>query len=128
MSTSENFYILLAEDSNDQARILVSVLQRTGYEIKRVENGFEAFEEIKKRKPDLLITDVTMPRMSGFELLHRLNQDSILPPTIVLTGKQREEDVIKGLGYGALDYITKPFNPTVLIARVKAAIQKATAA
>lgn len=117
-------YILLAEDSHDQARILVSVLQRTGFEIKRVENGVDAYEQIQLRKPDLLITDVTMPRMTGFELLNRLNQESILPPTIVLTGKQREEDVLKGLGYGAIDYITKPFNPTVLLARVRAALQK----
>ena len=115
--------ILLAEDGDDHARILTSVLKQNGFEVTRVSNGYEAYDALKATGPyDLLITDVMMPGMSGFELLAKLSEEGPLPPTIVLTSKQREEDVLRGLNYGALDYITKPFSPTIVIARVKRAL------
>lgn len=112
--------IVLAEDGPDHARILIAVLEKNGYEVLWFKNGTDAFDHLSKNPlPDLLITDVMMPGMSGFELLGRLKEINLMPPTIVLTGKQREEDILRGLEYGILDYITKPFSPTVILAKVK---------
>ena len=113
-------HILLAEDGEVHARILQATLGRAGYKMTWVTDGVKAFEEIKSgKKYDLLITDVMMPGMSGFELLTRLKNENILPPTIVLTGVQNDEDVLRGIECGALDYIKKPFSPSVVLARVK---------
>ena len=117
--------ILIAEDGDDHARILIALFQRNQYEVTRVTSGTEAYEAILGGgAPDLLITDVMMPGMSGFELLARLKAEGKMIPAIVLTSKQREEDVLKGLGYGAVDYITKPFSPSVVLARVKLALSR----
>jgi two-component system alkaline phosphatase synthesis response regulator PhoP len=118
--------ILLAEDNEDYCRILIALFQRNAYEVIRVKSGIDAYEYIKNEiiKPNLLITDVMMPGMSGFELLAKLKEDGIIIPSIILTSKQREEDVLRGLEYGAVDYITKPFSPAVVLARVKLALAK----
>lgn len=115
--------ILLAEDGKDQARIVCAVLNKNGFEVVWVESGTDAYSYISTNEmPDLLITDVMMPGMSGFELIARLKSENKMPPTIVLTSKQREEDVLRGLEYGVLDYITKPFSPSVIVAKVKNAL------
>lgn len=120
--------ILVAEDGDAHARIIQAVLQRAGFEVTRVGNGLEAFDAIEKgMKPDLLITDILMPGLSGFELLAKLQNAGLSVPTIVLTGKQDEENVMRGLNFGALDYISKPFSPTELLARVKIALKKSEA-
>lgn len=120
--------ILLAEDGKDQARILNAVLTKNGFEVVWVESGTDAYAYIDtQEQPDLLITDVMMPGMSGFELIARLKAENKLPPTIVLTSKQREEDILRGLEYGVLDYITKPFSPSVIVAKVRNAIARKAA-
>lgn len=121
--------IVLAEDGADHARILIAILKKNGFEVEWFQTGTEAFEYLMKSPaPDLLITDVMMPGMSGFELLGRLKEQNKLPPTIVLTSKQREEDVLQGLGYGVIDYITKPFSPSVVLMKIKNALVRKTAA
>lgn len=113
-------HILLAEDGEIQARILSATFEKAGFKMSWVEDGVQAYEAIKNGfTPDLLITDVMMPGMSGFELLTRLKNENILPPTIVLTGLQKEEEVLRGLECGALDYIKKPFSPSVILAKVQ---------
>lgn len=120
--------ILLAEDGHDHARILMAVLVKQGFEVTWKETGSDAYDYLSSNPaPDLLITDIMMPGMSGFELIARLREDNKMPPTIVLTGKQREEDILRGLEYGVLDYITKPFSPSVLLAKVKNAIGRKVA-
>lgn len=121
-------HILLAEDGEVHARILQATLARAGYKLSWVSDGVKAYEAIRSgEKYDLLITDVMMPGMSGFELLTRLKNENILPPTIVLTGVQNEEEVLRGLQCGALDYIKKPFSPSVVLARVQLVLnQKAS--
>lgn len=112
--------IVIAEDGVDHARILMAVLKKAGFDVEWFPNGQDAYVYLSQNgKPALLITDVMMPGMSGFELLTRLKEENIMPPTIVLTGKQREEDILRGLESGALDYIIKPFSPTVILAKVK---------
>lgn len=125
MTESAQKRILIAEDGDDYARILSAVLARAGYDVTRVTNGVAAYETIVAGPiPDLLITDVMMPGMSGFELLARLKQENRLVPAIVLTSKQTEEDVLRGFEYGALDYISKPFSPAVVLARVGIALAR----
>lgn len=117
--------IVIAEDGKDHARILIAALRRGGYDIHWFENGVDAYEYIVSNPaPDLLITDVMMPGMSGFELLGKLKAEGRMPPTLVLTSKQREEDVVRGLELGVLDYVTKPFSPTVVVAKVKNALAR----
>jgi two-component system copper resistance phosphate regulon response regulator CusR len=120
--------IVIAEDGPEHARILLAVLKRTGYELVFVEDGTAAYEYLAKNEmPDLLITDILMPGMSGFELMARLKAEGKLPPTLILTSKQREEDVLRGLELGALDYVTKPFSPSVILAKVKGALARKAA-
>lgn len=115
--------IVLAEDGADHARILIAVLKKNGFEVVWFANGTDAYEHLMNHEaPDLLITDVIMPGMSGFELLATLRQNGKMPPTIVLTSKQREEDILRGLEYGALDYIIKPFSPSVVLAKIRNAM------
>ena len=113
------FQILLAEDSKEHSTLLKKILTRAGYDVEHVVNGQLAFESIKKSKPDLLITDVIMPIMTGFELLTRLKEEGIELKTIVLTAAKDEESVLQGLDAGATDYISKPYSPSEVIARVK---------
>jgi DNA-binding response OmpR family regulator len=121
--------ILLAEDADDYAQIITAVLRKQGYEVEHVADGLKAYSKINEETaPDLLITDVMMPGMTGFELIGKLKDENKLPPTIVLTGKNSEEDIIRGLGYGVIDYIPKPFSPTIFLARIKVALSKAKAA
>ncbi len=121
----ESIRILIAEDADDYARILVATLKRAGYEVERANNGDEAYQRlISPPIPDLLITDVVMPGKSGFELLEILKRENRKIPVIVLTSKQDEEDVLRGFDYGALDYIAKPFSPSVLAVRVKMALSR----
>lgn len=121
--------IVLAEDGTDHARILMAILKKNGFDVTWFQTGTEAFDYLMKNsEPDLLITDVMMPGMSGFELLGRLKENNKLPPTIVLTSKQREEDILQGLGYGVIDYITKPFSPGVVLMKIKNTLVRKTAA
>ena len=120
--------ILIAEDGADHARILIAILKRSGHEIVWLQTGTEAYAYLTSNPaPDLLITDVMMPGMSGFELLSRLRDEGLMPPTIVLTSKQRDEDVLRGLKLGILDYITKPFSPAVVSAKVANALVRRNA-
>lgn len=117
--------IVLAEDGHDHARILLAVLKRSGYDVIWFETGTDAYNYLSQNEaPSLLITDVMMPGMSGFELLTKLKDENKMPPTFVLTGKQREEDVLRGLELGIIDYITKPFSPSVVVAKVKNALSR----
>lgn len=111
--------IVVVEDGTDHARIIMAVLRKEGHDPIHFESGAPALEYLLANPlPDLLLTDIMMPGMSGFELLERLKEADRMPPCFVLTGKQREEDVLRGLQFGVLDYITKPFSPSVLVAKI----------
>jgi DNA-binding response OmpR family regulator len=117
--------ILIAEDGTLNARLLKSILEREGFLVCHVQNGEEAFQKISNNEfvPDLLITDIMMPILNGFELVGKLNEASISIPFIFISSKTDPEEVSKGLNdYGAKDYITKPFSPTECITRVKKAL------
>lgn len=113
--------ILIADDNPDNVELLRKRLGSQGYETVAAFDGEEALQAILKENPDLLILDVMMPKMDGYEVLRRLrqNDDYRNLPVILLTAKKELPDKLKGLDIGADDYITKPFNPQELLARVR---------
>lgn len=99
-------------------------LELEGYDVISASNGFEALNELRDELPDLVILDVMMPDMDGFETLRLLREVSAVP-VIMLTVKADEEDKVRGLELGADDYVTKPFSPKELSSRVKAVLRRA---
>jgi DNA-binding response OmpR family regulator len=120
--------ILVADDDRIVRRIVVAKLTGLGYDVEQVEDGQEALEFLENGGvPDLLITDSLMPRMTGLELVRsiRSNAEMAALPVIMLTSRQGEQDVIEGLETGLDDYVTKPFSPDELAARVKTVLWRA---
>ncbi len=116
--------ILAADDDRIVRRIVVAKLSGLGYEVTQAEDGQEALHLLEGGYvPDLLITDSLMPRMTGLELVRSIrsspNPDLAKLPVIMLTSRQGEHDVIEGLQTGLDDYVTKPFSPDELAARVR---------
>jgi two-component system KDP operon response regulator KdpE len=99
-------------------------LELEGYRVIEANNGIEALDQVRKHLPDLVVMDVMMPKMDGFEALRLLREISTVP-VILLTVRSDEEDRIRGLELGADDYITKPFSPRELVSRVNAVLRRA---
>lgn len=118
--------IVLAEDEPRLARLVEFKLKKEGYQVICKGNGEEALEAIKAEKPDLILLDVMMLVMDGYEVLRRVKEDESLKniPVVMLTARTQERDVVKGIDLGADDYITKPFHPAELLARVKRILGK----
>jgi len=115
---------LVADDDRIVRRIVVAKLSGLGYEMREAEDGQEALDLLVGGEvPDLLITDSLMPRMNGLELVRSIRSspegDLSALPVIMLTSRQGEHDVIEGLETGLDDYVTKPFSPDELVARVR---------
>jgi DNA-binding response OmpR family regulator len=116
--------IIIADDDRIVRRIVVAKLSGLGYQVREAEDGQEALYLLESGEvPDLLITDSLMPRMSGLELVRSIRNSSdgglSSLPVIMLTSRQSERDVIEGLETGLDDYVTKPFSPDELVARVR---------
>lgn len=116
--------ILIVDDEARMRRFIRMNMELEGYQIIEADNGIDALEQIRQYTPDLVIMDVMMPEMDGFETLRMLREISTVP-VILLTVKSDEEDKIQGLGLGADDYVTKPFSPRELISRVAAVLRRA---
>ncbi len=117
--------VLIVDDDEVLVRLVDQVLTQKGYEVLKASNGQEALRLLFDRRPDLVILDVVMPRMDGWQTCHRIRDVSDIP-IIMLTGKQRaEEDIVRGLDYGADDYLLKPVGNRELVARVRAALRRA---
>jgi two-component system alkaline phosphatase synthesis response regulator PhoP/two-component system response regulator VicR len=114
-------HILTVDDETNIRRLVQVNLQRAGYRVTMACDGIEALEYIGQERPDLVVLDVMMPRMDGFEVLRRLKMDASLAelPVIMLTAKAQDADIFRGWQSGADCYLTKPFNPTELLAFVK---------
>ena len=122
--------ILAADDDRIVRRIVVAKLTGLGYEVTEAQDGQEAMDILKDGMvPDLVITDSLMPRMNGLELVRnvRSSQNPAVAalPVIMLTSRQGERDIIEGLETGLDDYVTKPFSPDELAARVRTALWRA---
>ncbi len=101
--------ILIVDDEEIIRKILIHKLQKQGYDVLEARNGQEGLRQIQKKIPDLLITDIQMPTMDGFELLENIHKLMLPVPTIVITGQTRVEDVIQTIRLGVRDFIRKPF-------------------
>ena len=116
--------IFIAEDELNMRKGLQNNLEFEGYEVNCAEDGEEALEQIKKNSYDLIILDVMMPKMSGFDVCKAARKIGIETPIILLTAKGEEIDKVLGLELGADDYVTKPFSLRELLARIKAILRR----
>jgi DNA-binding response OmpR family regulator len=114
--------ILIAEDEPDIRELVSFTLQYHGHEIIMAKNGEDALDLVYKEKPDLILLDVRMPRLDGYEVCRRINQDPVVQsiPIAFLSAKGQEAEVSEGFDAGAVDYIVKPFSPEQLMERVNA--------
>ena len=116
---AKQFCVLVVDDEKRIQNFLLAKLKVSGYEVYTASTGAEALELVRERDPDLVVLDIMMPRMDGFETLKKLRSFSSVP-VIILSARGANEDKIKGLGLGADDYLAKPFNPNELVARIEA--------
>lgn len=118
--------VLIVEDEPDIAQLVKLYLEKEGFHANIATSGVEALKLIKSDRPDLLILDLMLPEIDGIEVCKkvRTTPDTALLPIIMLTAKAEESDTIIGLELGADDYVTKPFSPKALVARVKALFRR----
>jgi DNA-binding response OmpR family regulator len=116
--------ILIAEDDIDFGNILAQYVMLSGFEVILTRDGNEALKRFESDKPDICVLDIMMPEMDGFTLATKLRTNSPGIPFIFLTAKSMKEDIVKGLKLGADDYITKPFDPEVLILRLNMILRR----
>src|SRR5581483_4948349 len=117
-------YILVVDDDQFANTLVQFVLRKEGYEVETLDNPRGAMQMIQKREPDLLILDVTMPYIDGFEFSAKLRAAGYETPLIFMTAKDSIEDKIQGFKIGADDYICKPYNHQELVARVQAVMRR----
>ena len=118
--------ILIVEDEQDILQLVKHYLEKEGFRPVTAMSGLEALKKVKEDKPDLVVLDLMLPEMDGLEVCKRLRSvpDTAMLPILMLTAKAEESDTIVGLELGADDYVTKPFSPKALIARVKALLRR----
>lgn len=119
----KNYKILVVDDEEDVVEFLRPYLRDEGYEVVEAYDGQEALMVNLSESPDLIILDIMMPGLDGFEICKKIRANSLVP-IIMLTAKGEDVDKVVGLEVGADDYIVKPFNPRELIARVKAVLRR----
>jgi DNA-binding response OmpR family regulator len=115
--------ILVAEDDLKQAELIRRYLEREGHLTVVVHDGRAAIDEARRRSPDLLVLDVMMPKVDGLDVCRVLRADGDVP-IIMLTARSTEDDLLLGLDLGADDYLTKPYNPRELVARVRTVLRR----
>ena len=115
--------ILVAEDNDMQAEVIRRYLVQDGHTVRVVRDGQAAIDEVRDQAPDLLVLDVMMPRVDGHEVCRVVRRESDLP-ILVLTARSSEDDLLEGLALGADDYMTKPFSPRELTARVRTLLRR----
>jgi DNA-binding response OmpR family regulator len=115
--------ILVLEDNKALRMIIRKALEKAGYKVKTAENGKEGLKALKEKIPDLIISDVIMPEMDGFEFLKKIRKKHPLIPFTFLTVKSEFDDYSKGYEMGATDYLTKPFDVDILLTRVEKRIK-----
>ncbi len=118
--------ILVVDDDRELLGLISFALRQAGYLVIEAADGGEALAAFEREQPDLAILDVNLPGMSGFEVCRRIREQSATP-IMMLTVRSTEEDEVRGLNLGADDYLTKPFSPRTLLARVRALLRRSEA-
>ncbi|MHB9027657.1 MAG: response regulator [Candidatus Latescibacterota bacterium] len=118
--------ILVVDDEEDILELIGYNLARDGYFVETAKTGESALEKVRRDKPDLVILDLMLPGIDGLEVCRLLKRDSQTAPipVVMVTAKGEDADIVTGLELGADDYVTKPFSPRVLLARVKAVLRR----
>ena len=119
----KNKLILVVDDEERMARFIRLNLEHDGFQVVEANRGMQAIQVLRDRMPDVVILDVMMPDIDGFEVLQLIRETSQVP-VIMLTAKGEEDDRVRGLELGADDYITKPFSPREMVSRVKAVLRR----
>jgi len=120
--------ILVAEDDPVTRRFVVSLLEESGYEVLVAEDGEHAVATAISARPDLVVSDLVMPYRDGFEVLRAIRNDPRVAslPVLILSMRDREEDIVRGFEQGADEYVVKPFNARELVARVRRLLEPRT--
>lgn len=118
--------ILVVDDENSIVTLLQYTLEHAGYEVDIAMDGKTAYQMIKSEKYDFIVLDVMLPQMSGMDVCRRVRQKGIQIPILMLTARADEYDKIIGLELGADDYMTKPFSPNEVVARIKAILRRSS--
>lgn len=121
----EKIHVLLVEDEKTLSMIIKDTLEEQGFLISIAFNGEEGLRTFHTQKPDVVVADVMMPRMDGFEMVRRIRQTDRTTPVLFLTARSGINDVVEGFELGANDYLKKPFSMQELIIRIKALLHKA---
>ena len=118
--------VLVVEDEADVAEMIRYNLGKEGYDVRLAGNGADALRQVKEAKPDVILLDIMVPQLNGWEICRRLKQDreTVGIPVIMVTGRVEEGDKVLGFEMGADDYVTKPFSPRELLARVRAVTRR----
>ena len=122
--------IILVEDEPDMAELVAMRLEREHFDVDVAHNGLDGLKKIRSQPPDLVLLDIMLPGLSGTEVLREVRGDPNTShvPVIMLTARSEESDIVVGLHLGADDYVTKPFNMSVLLARIQAVLRRAESA
>lgn len=119
----KNRTILVVDDEERMARFIHLNLEHDGFQVVEAYTGMQAIQALRDSMPDIVLLDIMLPDMDGFEVLKMIREISTIP-VIMLTAKGEEEDRIRGLELGADDYVTKPFSPRELVSRVRAVLRR----
>lgn len=119
--------ILIVDDSPTEAHVLKGMLEKNGFDVETAENGTEGIERARELKPDLILMDVVMPGLNGFQATRQLTKDSETKhiPVIIVTTKDQETDRVWGMRQGARDFLTKPVAEKTLMNKINAAMEVA---
>lgn len=120
-------HVVVAEDDRKQAELVRRYLEHEGHGVTVVHDGRAALEEVRRQPPDLLVLDVMMPRVDGLDVCRVLRAESGGLPVLMLTARSTEDDLLLGLDLGADDYMTKPFSPRELMARIRSLLRRSAA-
>ena len=115
--------VLIIEDDAEVAELQRTVLTRAGFDVRSAQTGATGLTSANEYRPDVILLDVGLPDMSGLDVCARL-ADTVDAYVLMVSGHSREEDILRGLGLGADDYVTKPFSPSELVARVQALLRR----
>ncbi len=128
MKKNEMYQILIVDDEIDILELVEFNLLKQGFKTLTAQDGEDAIQLVRKKKPDAIILDLMLPGINGLEVCRSLKSDAATKdiPIIMLTARGEEEDIVKGLEIGADDYVTKPFSPKVLLARLKSVLRRNT--
>jgi two-component system, OmpR family, response regulator len=116
--------LLVVDDEPDIVELLSASLKYHGYEVATAASGRQAMEEARRFRPDMILLDVMMPELDGFDVLRRLRGEGTRTPVLFLTARDATEDKIKGLTLGGDDYVTKPFSLSEILARIQAVLRR----